>query len=82
MRSLSLAILFGVTAATCALAQNEPIRSPQDAACRDEAKGKVFGAPNPQRLSLYNLGTQLYHECMRRSGAEGSDARPRRRRSS
>ena len=59
-----------------------PIESPQDAACRDEARGKVFGAPNPGGLTLYDLGSQLYHECMRRSGgprSTGSLGRPANR---
>ena len=82
MRGLTLAVLLSAGATTGVLAQNEPIRSPQDAACREEAKGKVFGAPNPQRLSLYNLGSQLYHECMQRSGAESEPSRSKRRRPS
>lgn len=41
-----------------------PIQSPQDAACRDQARAQVFTAPNPSQLSLYDLGSQIYHACM------------------
>lgn len=55
-----------------------PIRSAQDAACRDDARSRVFNAPNPQGLSLWNLGAQLYHQCMARAG--GGKARTRQTR--
>ncbi|GJD58713.1 hypothetical protein [Methylobacterium dankookense] len=44
-----------------------PIRSPQDAACRNEARAKVFSAPNPRGLELEVIGRQIYHACMRRA---------------
>lgn len=66
--------LAGVTAAE---AQNQPITSPQDAQCRDEARDSVFSAPNPGRLSPFELGAEIYHACMRRLGAE-REAPPRR----
>jgi len=53
-----------------AVAQNQPIKSPEDARCRDEARDHVFTAPNPKGLSPYGLGAELYHACMRRLGAE------------
>ena len=44
-----------------------PIRGPQDAACRNEARGRVFSAPNPRGLEPEALGRQIYHACMRRA---------------
>jgi hypothetical protein len=60
-----------------AFAQNQPIKGPEDAKCRDEARNHVFTAPNPKGLSLYGLGAELYHACMRRLGAEPAKT-PRR----
>jgi hypothetical protein len=45
-----------------------PIRSPEDAACRLEARAKVFSAPNPQGLELEQIGRQIYFACMSRLG--------------
>lgn len=76
MRRIVLA--FGIAAAMTgsALAQLQPpIKSPEDATCREEARSRLLGAPNPRGLSPFDLGAQLYHECMRRLGAEGSDKR-------
>ena len=58
-------------------AQAQPIKSPQDATCRDEARNHVFSAPNPKGLTPYALGAELYHACMQRLGAE--PRRPPRR---
>ncbi|TXN23240.1 hypothetical protein FV217_07840 [Methylobacterium sp. WL9] len=66
MRSTLIVFLFLGLVGT-ASAQNEPITSPQDAACRDEARSRLFSAPNPEGLSLYNHGARLYRECMDRS---------------
>lgn len=55
-----------------------PIRSPEDAACRAEAKAKVFSAPNPRHLSIEDLGRGIYNVCMKRSAPKGK-ARSRRR---
>ncbi|MCJ2055489.1 hypothetical protein MKL09_02865 [Methylobacterium sp. J-048] len=44
-----------------------PIRSPEDAACRNEARAKVFSAPNPQGLELEDIGRQIYFACMART---------------
>ena len=51
-----------------ALAQgaSTPIQSPQDAACRNEARAKVFVTPDPKGLGLYPIGRQIYMSCMRR----------------
>ncbi|WP_245930607.1 hypothetical protein [Methylobacterium radiodurans] len=44
-----------------------PIRGPQDAACRQEARARVFSAPNPRGLEPEAIGRQIYHACMRRA---------------
>lgn len=69
-RALLLPVIALVVGASPALAQNQPITSPQDARCRDEARDSVFSAPNPNRLSPFDLGAEIYHACMRRLGAE------------
>lgn len=66
---LAAAVLL-VAALSPASAQNQPIKSPEDATCRDEARDHVFTAPNPKGLTPYGLGAELYHACMRRLGAE------------
>ena len=55
--------------ASAALAQGEstPIQSPQDAACRTEARNRVFSTPDPKGLGLYAIGRQLYFACMKRA---------------
>jgi len=68
-RSSIAAVLLSLTSYV-AVAQNQPITSPQDAQCRDEARDKVFTAPNPKALSPFLLGSEIYHACMRRLGAE------------
>jgi hypothetical protein len=63
------AILF-LTAVACggaARAEEPPITSLQDAACRAEAKAKVFSVPDPLNLGLREIGKQLYFGCMKRS---------------
>ncbi|WP_279599054.1 hypothetical protein [Methylobacterium sp. J-076] len=57
-----------------------PIRSPEDAACRAEAKGRVFGAPNPRNLPLEELGKGIYFACMDRIAPKAKAPRPRSRR--
>nr|WP_282103515.1 hypothetical protein [Methylobacterium sp. 37f] len=81
IRARGVGILGGVSlavavATTGALAQgaSTPIQSPQDAACRDEARDKVFSTPDPKGLGLYAIGRQLYFACMKRNPAA-----PRRR---
>ncbi|WP_051439902.1 hypothetical protein [Methylobacterium sp. 10] len=44
-----------------------PIKSPQDAACRNEARAKVFVTPDPGGIGLYAIGRQIYSACMARS---------------
>lgn len=66
--SMAVALLLG--GCVGAVAQDQPITSAQDAQCRDEARDKVFTAPNPKALSPFALGAEIYHACMRRLGAE------------
>ncbi len=65
MRNVVLALCLATAVSGSARAQQEPpIQSPQDAACRTDARDKVFTAPNPNNLSLWDLGSQIYHICM------------------
>jgi hypothetical protein len=73
-----LAFIIAVTMTSGALAPLQPpIKSPEDATCREDTRSRLLGAPNPKGLSPFDLGAQLYHECMRRLGADGADAKPR-----
>ncbi|MFE1598690.1 hypothetical protein [Methylobacterium sp. ID0610] len=49
--------------------QAQPITSPQDKACRDEARARVFTTPDPQALGPYVIGRQIYMACMQRATA-------------
>ncbi len=44
-----------------------PIRGRRDAACRNEARGRVFSAAQSARPGAEALGRQIYHACMRRA---------------
>lgn len=77
---VAVAILGGLAGSgSTAFAQGEstPIRSPQDAACRNEARAKVFATPDPRGLGPYAIGRQIYMACMRRA-QPGPTRRPRR----
>lgn len=77
------AVLVGVLllAAGISRAQAEPpIRSPEDAACRAEAKAKVFSAPNPKNLDIEEVGRELYYACMNRITGKSKRSRGRRHR--
>jgi hypothetical protein len=65
------AALVAAGLAAPAGAQEPPIQSPQDAACRIVARDRVFTAPNPGNLSLWDLGSQIYHACMSEAHAAG-----------
>ncbi len=78
MRRIVLTLGISAAMTGSALAQLQPpIKSPEDATCREDARSRLLGAPNPKGLSPFDLGAQLYHECMRRLGAEGADTKPR-----
>jgi len=66
--AIGLGLVFGA-AIPAAIAQDAstPIRSPQDAACRNEARSQVFATPDPRGLGLYAIGRQIYVACMKRT---------------
>ena len=71
--SLFAAFLF---APIMAFAQAEPpIRSPQDAACRNEARARVFSGAIPPGGDLRSIGASYYFACMRRTQAAVSPAK-------
>ena len=69
MRKMTKAILWSalILVPAAAYAQGQPpIQSPQDAACRQEARNRVFSDPNPRGLDPYALGRRIWFECMSR----------------
>ncbi|GJE19453.1 hypothetical protein [Methylobacterium marchantiae] len=64
MTSTVILLLAFMGAALAQQVAEPPIQSPQDAACREQARAQVFSAPNPSNLGLYDLGSQIYHACM------------------
>ncbi|GLS45031.1 hypothetical protein [Methylobacterium brachythecii] len=62
-----------------AQAEEPPITSLQDAACRAEAKAKVFAVPDPLNLGLREIGKQLYFGCMKRSPHAAHHSKKKRR---
>ena len=64
MRVVLPVLLVTLALISPAVCQEPPIQSPQDAACRDQARAEVFSAPNPNRLSPWDLGSQIWHTCM------------------
>ena len=80
MKGLIAATLVAAALGTPAEAQEPPIQSPQDAACRTVARDTVFTAPNPRNLSLWDLGSQIYHACMSEAHAKGPNPDRRERR--
>jgi len=78
--SLWSGALIGLVLAAHPAQAEPPIRSPEDAACRLEAKAKVFSAPNPRGLELEEVGRQIYYACMSRlSPTTQPDKRGKRR---
>jgi hypothetical protein len=72
--------LVGLMLAVGPARAEPPIRSPEDAACRLEARAKVFVTPNPRGLELEEIGKQIYYACMARLGEAAQPAKPARRR--
>lgn len=58
------ALFVSLTLITAAVAEEPPIQSPEDGACRGQARAEVFSAPNPNHLGLWDLGSQIWHTCM------------------
>jgi len=73
-------MLVGLMLAVSPARAEPPIRSPEDAACRLEARAKVFVAPNPRGLELEEIGKQIYYACMALLGEAAQPAKPARRR--
>jgi hypothetical protein len=64
--SIASGILMGSMLWVGSAQAEPPIRSPEDAACRMEARAKVFSAPNPTGLAIEDVGRQIYFACMKR----------------
>lgn len=75
--ALGAALALAVSGPAVAQGQSTPIQSPQDAACRNEARARVFTAPDPQGLGLYAVGRQIYMACMQRAKAGSGRRAPR-----
>ena len=67
----ALAVAATLTGADAQDVSEPLIQSQQDAACRDQARAQVFSAPNPNNLSPYDLGSQIWHACMAAYHATG-----------
>ncbi len=76
----AMVFLTGLAFAASARAEEAPITSLQDAACRAEAKARVFSIPDPLNLGLREIGKQLYFGCMRRSTGPTHHVKKRRHR--
>ena len=79
-----LLVCLGLAAAAFAAAgearAEPPIKSPQDAYCRAEARARVFSVQDPQNLGLQEVGRRLYYGCMRKfSGGSRRKHRHRHR---
>ncbi|WP_244612400.1 hypothetical protein [Methylobacterium haplocladii] len=76
----AMLFLASLAFAGSALAEEAPITSLQDAACRAEAKARVFSIPDPLNLGLREIGKQLYFGCMKRSTRPAHHSMKRRQR--
>jgi hypothetical protein len=72
LRTALLAAGIALGFAAPASAQSQPIQSPQDAACREEATRRVFGDPNPGNVDPYVRGRQFWNACMARAKSKGT----------
>lgn len=71
-----LALLgFGLSAAQA----EPPIKSPEDAACRAEAKARIFSTPNPRSLPIEEVGKGIYFACMDRIAPKAKSTHKRGR---
>lgn len=75
--SIASGTLIGLVLICSPASAEPPIRSPEDAACRLEARAKVFATPNPKGLELEQIGRQIYYACMSRLGQ--GEAQPTKR---
>lgn len=67
---LAAAVLTFAATAPAAAFFEPPITSERDAACREVARGKVFSAPDPEGLGLYETGKRIYRTCMGQAPAK------------
>ena len=80
-QGLGLTVALAAFAVCSGAARAEPpIRSPEDAACRGEARARVFSTPNPRNLPIEELGKGIYYACMARIDGKGKPSRKRARR--
>jgi hypothetical protein len=73
-------VAAGLGLALSGAAQAQPIQSPQDQACRDEATRRVFSDPNPQNLDPYARGRVFWNACMARGKGKATTGRKKRSR--
>ncbi len=66
---------FLLTPMMAAAQAEPPIQSPQDAACRNEARARIFSGAAPPGSDLRSVGAGYYFECMRRTQAAVSPAK-------
>ena len=72
LRRFLYALALVVVGASAGPARADPpILNPQDAACREIARSRVFSAPDPLNLGLREIGRRIYMACM------GGSAKPR-----
>ncbi|MER2266875.1 hypothetical protein [Methylobacterium oxalidis] len=76
---LSLGLILGVIGSGGEARAEPPIRSAQDAACRNEARARVFATPDPRGLGPHAIGRQIWNACMQRAAA-GAPRKARRSR--
>lgn len=76
---VTLGVLALLVTSDGAARAEPPIQSPQDAACRAEAKARVFSAPNPRGLGIEELGKGIYFACMDRISPKAKSSRKRSR---
>ncbi|MEA1832714.1 hypothetical protein U8607_11535 [Methylobacterium durans] len=69
---VSLGLILGVAGFGGEARAEPPIRSAQDAACRNEARARVFATPDPGGLGPHAIGRQIYYACMKRATARPS----------
>jgi hypothetical protein len=71
-RLVAAILILSALPATNAFAWSEPpIKDARDAACRDEARSKVFTAPDPEGKGLFETGRRLYQACMASAPRKG-----------
>lgn len=62
---LGLGLVIAAVVSAGEVRAEPPVRSAQDAYCRDQARARVFSAPDPQNVGLHEVGRRIYQGCMR-----------------